>query len=60
MIRLVDIELEKWKSSRARKPLLLRGARQVGKTFSARILGKKFKSFVEINFEKHKDAVRMQ
>jgi predicted AAA+ superfamily ATPase len=59
MIRLVDIELEKWKSSRARKPLLLRGARQVGKTFSARILGKKFKSFVEINFEKHKDATQI-
>lgn len=56
MIRLIDIELGKWMSSQRRKPLLLRGARQVGKTYSARILGKKFKNFVEINFEKQKDA----
>ncbi|MFZ2658028.1 MAG: AAA family ATPase [Victivallales bacterium] len=56
MLRAIDIELEKWKNSRNRKPLLLRGARQVGKTYSARNVGKKFKSFVEVNFEKRKDA----
>ena len=56
MLRAIDIELEKWKNSQTRKPLLLRGARQVGKTYSARNLGRKFKSFVEVNFEKRKDA----
>ncbi|HCE46815.1 MAG TPA: ATP-binding protein [Lentisphaeria bacterium] len=56
MLRAIDIELEKWKNYQTRKPLLLRGARQVGKTYSARNLGKKFKSFVEVNFEKRKDA----
>lgn len=59
MFRLVETELDKWKNSRTRKPLLLRGARQVGKTYTARALGKKFKSFVEINFEKQKDAGRI-
>ena len=31
--------------------MLLRGARQVGKTYSCRKLGKGFDEFVEINFE---------
>lgn len=39
-----------------RKPLLLRGARQVGKTYSIRELGKEFDSFVEINFEENREA----
>ena len=30
--RKIDAELKKWKSSANRKPLVLRGARQVGKT----------------------------
>ena len=30
--RKIDEELERWASSNERKPLLLRGARQVGKT----------------------------
>ena len=33
-----------------KKALLLTGARQIGKTFVIREFGKKFKSFVEINF----------
>jgi predicted AAA+ superfamily ATPase len=35
-----------------RKPLLLRGARQVGKSSSVREFGKHFEYFLEINFEK--------
>jgi len=34
-----------------RKPLLLRGARQVGKTWLVRELGKSFETFVEFNLE---------
>ncbi len=39
-----------------REPLLLRGARQVGKTCAVRKLGNKFKYFVEINFERLQGA----
>jgi uncharacterized protein len=51
MKRLIDYYLKGWKISDNRKPLLVRGARQVGKTFSIRELGKSFDSFVEVNFE---------
>ncbi len=37
--------------------LLLTGARQTGKTYSARQLGKQFKSFIELNFVEHPEAV---
>lgn len=55
--RIIDFHLDGWKTDPFRKPLLLRGARQVGKTYAVRQLGKQFKSFVEINFEKLADAV---
>lgn len=51
MKRIIDHYLSQWISSTRRKPLLLRGARQVGKTYAARHLGKKFESFVEVNLE---------
>lgn len=51
MKRLIDWHLETWKKEEKRKPLLLKGARQIGKTYAVRELGKKFASFVEINFE---------
>jgi len=57
MKRRIDNSLIEWKKSKQRKVLLLRGARQVGKTFSCRILGKSFKYFLEINFEEDR-AVR--
>ncbi len=56
MKRLIDYHLRKWKDSPLRKPLLLRGARQVGKTYAVRELGKTFGTFVEINFESNKKA----
>jgi len=49
--RKVDKELVHWKAESRRKPLLIRGARQVGKTLTVRELGKKFDNFIEINFE---------
>lgn len=51
MKRFIDFFLNQWVGSDERKPLLLRGARQVGKTFAVRKLGKRFPSFVEINCE---------
>ncbi len=51
MKRLIDWHLLRWKGDSRRKALLLRGARQVGKTFAVRQLGKTFESTLEINFE---------
>lgn len=51
MRRIVFAELKKWKKEQPRKPLLIRGARQVGKTFIIRQLGKDFQNYAEINFE---------
>ena len=51
MKRLIDRRLQEWADDSGRKSLLLRGARQVGKTYSCRELGKAFDEFVEINFE---------
>ena len=50
--RHIDRYLSEWKHSKNLKPLLLRGARQVGKSSSVRELGRTFDFFLEINFEK--------
>jgi predicted AAA+ superfamily ATPase len=57
--RIVLEELKHWKESPQRKPILLRGARQVGKTYIVRELGKIFSDFVEINFELLPDASKI-
>jgi predicted AAA+ superfamily ATPase len=49
--RRIDTVLLAWKSSSSRRVLLLRGARQVGKTAAIRHLAESFEHFVEINFE---------
>lgn len=53
--RRIDKDLQEWKDSNRRKPLLLRGARQVGKSSAIRHLGESFHYFIEVNFEKRKD-----
>ena len=50
--RNIDKQLSEWATMDDHKPLLLRGARQVGKSTAVRELSKKFEFFVEINFEK--------
>jgi predicted AAA+ superfamily ATPase len=59
--RLIDKHLFEWKKSKNLKPLLLRGARQVGKSTAVRELGKTFDFFLEINFEnkEHHDAKKI-
>lgn len=52
--RLIDQELLDWKDSVMRKPLLIRGARQVGKSSAVRHLGKSFPYMAEVNFEKQR------
>lgn len=52
MHRLAIRELAKWKTKRNRKPLILKGARQVGKTWLMREFGKKYFSQVAyVNFD---------
>lgn len=51
--RSIEINLKEWKTSISRKPLILRGARQVGKTSVIRkFASENFDSFLEINLEK--------
>ena len=58
MKRLFDKVLEDWAADREAKPMLLRGARQVGKTYCVRTLGRRFRHFAEINFEETPEAAR--
>lgn len=51
--RLVDKYLNSWKVESTRKPLILRGARQVGKSSAVRQLASSFQHFVEVNFEEN-------
>jgi uncharacterized protein len=48
--RLLD-----WKKTPKRKPIILRGARQVGKTTLVRFFGKSFDQFLYFNLEKTED-----
>ena len=50
--RIIDRYLSDWATGENRKPLLLRGARQVGKSTAVKELSRRFESYVEINFEK--------
>ena len=53
MKRLITAKLLEWKVKRNRKPLIVRGARQVGKTHSITEFGEhSFRNQVKIDFEK--------
>ncbi len=52
MIRHYLNELEKWEKRPTRKPLVIRGARQVGKTWLVCEFARaNFQNLVEINFD---------
>ena len=57
--RLIDTLLLEWKNSPRLKPLLLRGARQVGKSWAVKHLGETFEYFIEVNFEKRPDMLEV-
>ena len=57
MRRTILSALKNWKSDANHKVLLVRGARQVGKTYIVRELAKDFKYFLEVNFEKNPDVI---
>jgi len=48
-------ELRQWRQNTKRKPLILRGARQVGKTTLINQFSKEFKQYIHLNLEREKD-----
>jgi predicted AAA+ superfamily ATPase len=54
--RNLEKNLENWKKSSGRKPLIIRGARQVGKTTLIKEFAKSFKFSIILNLEKPKDS----
>lgn len=55
MERNLFSELEKWKNKKKRKPLIIQGARQVGKTWIMNEFGARyFKNTIYINFDNNK------
>ena len=48
-------ELEVWRESPFRKPLIIRGARQVGKTTVVNTFGQQFEQYIYLNLEKKSD-----
>lgn len=52
MYRFIENELKKWRESKKPNPILLRGARQVGKTYIVEKFGtENFEEYIYINFE---------
>lgn len=54
--RHIDNDLAAWRREALEKPLLVRGARQVGKSTAVRELAKQFDHFLEVNFEEYRTA----
>jgi len=44
-------KLEQWADSEDRKPLVIRGARQVGKTVAVKLFGEHFERFINLNLD---------
>ena len=58
--RLIDNRLKAWQRSRRRKPLIVRGARQVGKTYSIEQFGREqFENLATVDLEKNRDWHRL-
>lgn len=53
-------ELHKWRFSSSRKPLLIRGARQVGKTTVVHEFARQYQQYIYLNLERKKDAAIFQ
>jgi uncharacterized protein len=60
MKRNIEKKLLEWKQNPNRKPLVIRGARQVGKTYSINEFGKlHYPNFIRIDFERDFNARRI-
>ena len=55
MFRSIFNELKKWKDDINKKPLIIQGARQVGKTWVMKEFGKsEYEDLLYVNFERDK------
>ncbi len=60
MERKIENKLLEWKNDPYRKPLILQGARQVGKTYTTLSFGKKYyRSCVYFNFENNSELAKI-
>ena len=59
LIRNIDAELVVWRQEKQAKPLLIRGARQVGKSTAVRHLAGQFDHFLEVNFEEQRQVHKL-
>ena len=60
MYRYKFNELKKWKNSSNRKPLIIRGARQVGKTWLMQEFGKReYEKCAYINFDENTRMIKL-
>jgi len=59
MDRALFKTLAEWKKKDHRKPVVLKGARQVGKSFLVRQAGAGFRNLVEVNFDFRKDLKKI-
>ena len=57
--RNIDVDLTAWRQEKEGKPLLIRGARQVGKSTAVRHLAGQFDHFLEVNFEEQREVHRL-
>ncbi|RKX88053.1 MAG: AAA family ATPase [Spirochaetes bacterium] len=57
MKRDIENYLSSWKKRESHKPLIIRGARQVGKTWSVNALAETFPYYIKIDFEENRDAI---
>jgi predicted AAA+ superfamily ATPase len=57
--RNIDTKLTLWRQEKEGKPLLIRGARQVGKSTAIRELSKQFDYFLEVNFEEQRQVHKL-
>jgi len=57
--RNIITELEKWAAKTNRKPLILRGSRQVGKTTLVDSFSRDFENYLYLNFEKNPSAMTL-
>jgi uncharacterized protein len=53
--RKIEASLYEWKAKRNRKPLILRGARQVGKSTFIKKMRERCTHFISLNLEKPND-----
>ena len=60
MERKIEKIILEWKNSRRRMPLIIKGARQIGKTYTALMIGKKYyKNTVYFNMEDSQEIVNI-